>query len=59
VAEQPPAGPAVSPGSRSPVGAVADQRAAGERLEGLVHHIEHILLQGVQWRGARGSIESV
>ncbi|CLA69745.1 Uncharacterised protein [Mycobacterium tuberculosis] len=59
VAEQPAAGSAVSPGPRSAVGAVADQRTPGERLEGVVHHIDHVLLQGVQGRGAGGGRKAV
>ncbi|ARG75733.1 hypothetical protein B1T51_16100, partial [Mycobacterium kansasii] len=59
VAEQPPAVAAASRGPRSPVGAVADQRTPGQCLDGLVNHIEHILLRGVQRVGAGRSGYSV
>ncbi|ORB82524.1 hypothetical protein B1T44_28785, partial [Mycobacterium persicum] len=59
VAEQPAAVPAGGPGSRSPVGAVADQWTPGNCLDRLVNDIEHILLQGVQRVGAGRSGNSV
>src|SRR5262249_46610909 len=45
VAPQKPSGPAVLPGPRHPVGAVAQQRATQQRLPGRKH------AQALQWRG--------
>ena len=41
---QPAAGPAVCPGTRGAVGAVADQRAPGQRQAGRIDQAEQILL---------------
>src|SRR5262249_19539067 len=53
VAIQPSAGPTVTT-RRRPVGAIADQRAAGELQERAVDRVHHALLEGLQGRGVGG-----
>jgi hypothetical protein len=55
-AEQDPAGPARRTHTVDglPVGAVADQRAPHQQLGGCVDRTQHLLLQGLQRRGAGG-----